>query len=336
MQIDRTRPLRLAFIGGFGHHYLRGAIADPGVPIEAVAVASDGIDGDATRKRFADTLPTAAWFDTPAQLFDQFRPTVVSVGGVYAHNGPITLEAIRHDIAVVSEKPIAASWQTLDALKAECQREGSILLSEFNFRSDPAFRAARKAIQDGAVGTVALAIAQKSYRFGDSRPGFYRNRQDYGSTMLWVASHAIDAIAFTTGLSYTQVCANHANLTKPDYRTMEDHCAAMFRLSNGGTAMVHADFLRPAAAASHADDRLRITGEHGVLEIRNGFCTLTTHTQAEQDITDTIQPAPVHRELLDAIAQGGSDLYNTAASLSAATAILAARDAADEQRIVAI
>ena len=333
MQADQLGPIRLAFIGGFGHHYLRGALADADLPIEAVAVASDGIDSDATRKRFEAVLPQAAWYDNPTELFEQFRPTVISVGGVYAHNGKISLNALQRGIAVVSEKPIAASWQVLSELNAECQRDNAILLSEFNFRSHPAFRAARKAIQDGLIGDVVLATAQKSYRFGDARPGFYRNREDYGSTMLWVASHAIDAIRFATELRYTQVCANHANLTKQSYCTMEDHCAAMFRLSNGATAMVHADFLRPEAAASHGDDRLRIAGANGVLEIREGRCLLTTHAEAEQDITDTVQPLPIHRELLNAVARGGDDLYSTAESLAVAATLLAARDAADQQSI---
>lgn len=329
-------PLRLGFIGGFGHHYLRGALSDPDLTIEALAVAGDGREPDAARGKFKDLLDRATWFDDPVAMFDAFRPTVVSIGGVYAHNSGIIVEALRRGVAVVADKPIAATWKALDALREAASDGNKALLTEFDFRSRATFRAARAAVEAGEIGDVVLATAQKSYRFGEpgSRPDFYRRREDYGSTMLWIASHGIDAIRFTTGLRFRTVAGAHGNLSKPDYAAMEDHCAALFTMERGATGVVHADYLRPAAADTHGDDRLRIAGGRGVIEIRGDRCLITTHDRPERDATDSATPAPMHRELLDAALRGDTRWYGTEASLETATALLAARDAADTGRVV--
>ena len=321
---------RLAFIGGWGHHVVRGATRDEAMDIEAVAVASDRRDDERTRWKFQSDLESGAtWYDDPVRMLDEFKPTAVNIGGVYAHDGPLAVEALQRDIPVVVEKPIAATWDDYHALREVTDDTNRVLLTEFASRSTPAFRAARQAVQAGRIGTPVLATGQKTYRFGDHRPDFYKRRADFGSTLLWVASHALDWIYFVTREPFTGVCGHHNNLAKPDYGEMEDHCAAMYRLGNGGTALVHGDFLRPAAAPTHGDDRLRVVGSAGQVEVRDGRCELIRNDAAPADITDEAQPKPVYQEMLDAIAAGGDAIYNTADSLTVARALLAGRDAAD-------
>ena len=329
-------PLRLAFIGGHGHHYLAGALKDADVRVEAATVAPDRHDAARTRERFAGPLDagTARWFHDAAEMLEAFRPDAVSVGGVYAHNSDLILEGLRRGIPVVADKPVAASWDALTKLREAAREPGRVLLTEFDFRARSAFRSARRAVAEGRLGRVALATAQKSYRFGDRRPDFYRRRADYGSTMLWIASHGIDAVAFATGLRFRRVAGAHGNVTRPDYGEMEDHCAAVLTLENGATALVHADLLRPRAAPTHGDDRLRIAGSEGVLEVRNGRCRLTTHREGERDITDEEPGEPTHRALLGAIFSDDRRFYSTEMSLEIASALLAARDAADGQTFV--
>lgn len=340
-------PQRLAFIGGYGHHYLRGAIEDATIDVEAVAIAPDRCDAEATRRKFQRELEVGAvWYDDPLAMLDTFNATAVNIGGVYAHDAPLTLAALERDLPVVAEKPIAVTWDEYHALCEALRRPGRILLTEFNFRSAPAFRAAREAVRAGHLGTPVLATAQKSYRFGERRPDFYKRREDYGSTLLWVASHGLDAIHFTTGQAFTNVCGHHGNLARPEYEQMEDHVAAVYTMSDGGTAVVHGDLLRPAAAKTHGDDRLRVVGSRGLIEIRDHRCLLTTHDQPERDITDDLTTSPIHHELLEALQQRhgdgnsehprGNDIYNTTDALAMAAALLAGRDACDQGQVVTI
>lgn len=333
---DAYPTLRIAFIGGHGHHLLRSVLEDPLLPVEAVAVASDGRDPQAAQKQFAPLMDQATWFDDPIAMFEAFQPTIVNIGGVFGHKTPAIVEALRRNIPAVVEKPVATSWEDMDAIRQAARRSEAVLLSEFPFRCKAAFFAAQAAVEAGEIGDVVLASAQKSYRFGDNRPDFYRRREDYGSTLLWVASHGIDAIRFITGQRFRTVAGAHGNLSRPDYESMEDHCAVLFTMENGATAVAHGDFLRPAAAATHGDDRLRIAGSRGVLEVRDERCRLVTDDQPERDITDQVSPEPIHRRLLDAAFRGETRWFSTEASLEMGAVLLAARDAADRGEIVSI
>ena len=113
---------------------------------------------------------------------------------------------------------------------------------------------------------------------------------------------------------------------------MEDHVAVLVALSGGGTAVAHADFLRANPEISHGDDRLRVAGTRGIVEVRDGRCRLMTAAHHDKDITDETIVQPMHVELLTALRGENSSLYSTRHSLDAAQLLLTARDAADEMR----
>lgn len=319
--------MRVLFIGGWGHFYL-GRSIEAGLA-EAVGWAGDGFDNEAAEKRAGD-LP---FYEDYRQAIDELKPDVVNVGAVYGHAGEVNLECLKRGMKVLSDKPIAATWAQLEAIE---QRVGddSILLTEFDFRGRPSFRAARQAVLDGRIGEPVLATAQKSYRWG-TRPEFYKNRDDYGGTLLWIASHGIDAVAYVTGQAMTRVAGHHANVAKPDYRTMEDHVAVVYELANGGSALVHADFLRPAAAPSHGDDRLRLVGSTGQLEVCDHRCMLITSEDGPRDITDLGADADLGRDLIAAM-EGESTHFSTKHSLAMARLLLLSRDACDENEWLAV
>jgi predicted dehydrogenase len=322
--------MRLAFIGGFGHHYLRGALRDASTQIDRpVAVASSGPEDDRAEE-LAHRLGDARFYKDARELFDDFRPQIASVGATFGRNGDFAADALERDIPVVSDKPVASTWEQFERIKKATAQTKRVLLTEFDFRSRPEFRAAREVVRAGRLGTPVLATAQKSYRFGN-RPKWYADRARYAGTMLWIASHAIDAIWFSTGKRLVAVTGRQGNVTRPDYGTMEDHCTALFELEGGGTGIAHADYFRPDKAKSHGDDRLRVAGSAGVVEVRDGSCMLIDNDGGEQDVTRLVETKPIHEELLAAVQGESQDLYSTAASMEIAAVLLHARDAADQQ-----
>ena len=323
--------MRLAFIGGFGHHYLRGALNDSTSQIERpVAVAPSGLEDDRAEE-FAHRLGDARFYRDARQMFDDFKPQIVDVGATFGRNGDFAADALERDMLVVSDKPVAATWEQFDRLqKLTRDNSNRVLLTEFDFRSRPEFRAAREVIRKGQLGTPVLATAQKSYRF-NQRPKWYADRKLYSGTMLWIASHAIDAIWFSTGKRMIAVSGRQGNVAKPAFGTMEDHCAALFELEGGGTGIAHADYYRPDKTKTHGDDRLRVAGSKGVVEVRDAKCMLLGEDGVEQDVTRIVATKPIHVELLAAARSESDDLYSTAASMEIAAILLHARDAADHQ-----
>src|SRR5690606_24708979 len=144
------------------------------------------------------------------------------------------------------------------------------------------FAKARELIHLGAIGDVVMVQAQKSYRFGTSRPDFYKTRALFGGIIPWVGTHAIDFARWCTGLSYETVTGRHGNRSFPAYGEMEDHAALFFTMKGGVPCLVTADFLRPEGAKTHSDDRLRVTGSKGVVEIRRTNVMITTEKGKER------------------------------------------------------
>jgi predicted dehydrogenase len=324
--------MRLAFIGGHGHHYLRGALTDPQIEIDdPIAVAGDGHD-DAAAEELARSLPNARWFADPVEMLDRFMPHAVSVGCVYGYTSDLAAMVLQRDIPVVSDKPIASTWQQFARMQEITANTQRVIATEFDMRCRPEFAAAKEAVAAGLVGDVVLAVAQKSYRFR-TRPTWYGDRKSYPGTLMWIASHGIDAIPFVTGRRYRKVTSVQGNISRTDYPDFQDHCIAMFQLDNGGSAVVHADFLRPNKADSHGDDRLRVIGSKGLIEIRANKCLLTTNDREETDITQSGITRPLHVELLAAL-ERQSEKYGTASSMELAEILLKARDSVEKGTFV--
>jgi predicted dehydrogenase len=317
--------MRIAFVGGPGHHYLRRLLTDD----HQVAWAPDPHDLAAS-EAFAARLPNPTRFDDTPTMLRSFRPDVVNVGVVYGHAGDAIATCLEHDVPVVADKPIAATWPQFNRLVKLCDGTKRTLVSEFDFRSRSEYRSARQAVAAGLVGRIGLIVAQKSYRWG-TRPAWYANRADYGSTLLWVASHAIDLIRFVTASEITCLFARQSNVTRgKEWGTCEDVATATFSLGDGGaSAVVHADFLRPINAPTHGDDRFRLIGDKGLIEVINGRCTLTTNEVPPTDITDQATSKGPEQEMLTAALAGGNEFFSTDESLRTAELLLKTRDIAD-------
>ena len=327
-----TTPLRLLLIGGHGHHYLH-RVVERGDGVAAMLF--DEFDPEAA-KRYAkragiDTIFTS-WDDAM-----KWRPDAASVGVAYAKNGPVATDVLDRGFRVVTDKPAAVDRATLDRLKRACSREGAVLLTEFDMRCRPEFRAARAAIANGDIGTPLLATAQKSYKLG-TRPAFYGDASLAAGLLLWVASHGIDMIQHTTGLPLTPTSALPGPPASPRYSAMEACVTASFRLGREGVAVAHADYLRPAAAEGHGDDRLRVAGTNGVVEVADGRCRLTTTDAATKDITPSQQDRPdVADELLASLlSPAETQMFSTHDSLRIAEVLVKAAELAntanDERR----
>jgi predicted dehydrogenase len=159
-------------------------------------------------------------------------------------------------------------------------------------RYEPHHRALRDLVRAGALGQVAQISAQKSYKAGE-RETWYTRRETYGSTILWIGTHMIDLMRFTSGREFTHVSSFMGRVGFPELGAMENTTVSAFRLDNSGTATLHMDYYRPETAATHGDDRLRLAGTEGVAE----YMAATGLTL----ITKTSKPA-----VIDKLPPGGS------------------------------
>ncbi len=273
------------------------------------------------------------------KMLDEERPDIVAVFMPYAWNGPAILEAVRRGCHVLSEKPLATDLPTLDAIRRERDARNVRVSAMLGMRLMPAMQAARRAVREGKIGEPLLISAQKSYRWGNNRPWYFKRRATYGGSIPWVAIHAIDFIRFVTGLDYREVTARHAMHIHEDYPECEVFGALLFGMSNGAFATLTFDYLRPKAAASHGDDRLRVAGSEGIVEIRQSrelVCELVT---ADQEAHTLPMESGKHNIFADFVAalRGEGTHYLTPEDPFIATEVaIRARMAADASRTMTL
>lgn len=294
---DLSKTIRFGLIGQDGH---QSVILDslPGHPeIHWVASAPSRPEDDIShiRKHPAAHAQMRLYHDYQ-ELLNKAELDLVLICLPYAWNAPAAIKAGKRGIHVISDKPAATTLSDLDELEQVFHsgkaRYGSLL----NMRALPTFLAARQAVKEGIIGEPILISSQKSYKFGNERPWFYKDLKIYGGTIPWIGIHAIDFMRWVSGQEYAAVTAVHGNKAHPDYPGCQDYTSVLFRLKNGGTAISHQDYLRPPSAPTHGDDRLRVAGTEGVLEVieNDGKVTLFSAKSRSGQLT---LPPPI--DLLD-------------------------------------
>ncbi|MBN1350742.1 Gfo/Idh/MocA family oxidoreductase [candidate division KSB1 bacterium] len=259
---------KLCIIGASGHWgYVVDSLENlPDVHFSAYAPAyADENVNPFAAMSFFDRKPRE--YAKYEQMLDDEQPDIVVVNPRYDQIAPISLEATRRGCHVIAEKPLAFDLNTLKQLKNAVDLAGTRLTIMFGIRYQSAFYTAKKVMQGGLIGDPALLYGQKSYRWGANRPEWYKHRKTYGSTINWVGIHALDWARWISGLEYTEIFGYHSTQVHSDYPDCQDNVGLVAKCSNGGTAVFNFDYLRPALAESHGDDRLRIAGSKGVLEV---------------------------------------------------------------------
>lgn len=247
--------MRICFIGNSGHSVQTKREMKLCPDAEFVGIAPS-CNLESTRGM--ESL-CAVVFEDYKKMLDETKPDIAIVNPVFGYTGAIIKECALRGINVFSEKPIATTLDELASVKQSI-KDNNIHFSAMHFlRFTPSFYHAQNAVRGGAIGDIKLITAQKSYKFG-TRPEWYSNRTLYPGTIPWVGIHAIDWIYFFTGKNFRSVSAlNHGNPAK--------YALCQFELDNDIIASVNIDFLRPTSAPTHGDDRIRIVGTDGVMEV---------------------------------------------------------------------
>lgn len=324
-------------IGAHGHGglVLRGLKDAPQVELTAISAGcADHLAKLAGQCRaLAGQFFTPAMYDDWRRMLDLAAPDIVCVDGPFEQHAAMCAEAFRRNIHVLVEKPAALSMDELRMLEEAHRASRSHLTALMNFRYHPAFYAAWQSVQSGALGAVRIVNAQKSYILGQ-RPVFFKQRATFGGTIPWVGSHAIDWVRWYSGADFERVAAFHSRIANRGHGDLESTAVCNFRLRDGILAAVTIDYLRPASAGSHGDDRVRVIGTDGYVEVRDGQAWAA---DANHDGLYPVAPAPAGSLLADFVAQieGRGACRISAADVWRVTeACLLARQSADDGRLL--
>ena len=326
--------MKLCMIGSRGHsHYVFESIGDvPGIELAAV---SPGCPEDPPEKLL--DMAREAGFSPVVEpdwrkMLDDHRPDLVSVDGPFDRHAEMCVEALRRDISVFCEKPVALTFGELAEVERALAGSRAHIVAMMGLRYLPEFQYALELVRAGSVGTVKLVSARKSYRLG-TRPDYYRSRKTFGGLIPWVGSHALDWIMAYSGGRFAKIFATHTTTDNFGYGDMEIAAQMSGVMTNCVQFTATCDYLRPAAAPTHGDDRVRIAGTAGVLEVSGGRVELIDGDGARQ-----LPVPPPARKLFADFANGLAGpvpcMVTDADTIELARACLLARESADTGNVM--
>ncbi|MCK4983559.1 MAG: Gfo/Idh/MocA family oxidoreductase [Victivallaceae bacterium] len=277
--------MKIVVIGGIGHigYALNGIQKNPKTLKLcgfSSAVPDDMPDGTAKN---LNTEFNAKAFEDWRGMLDTVKPDVAVIATRFDMNGIISLECLKRGISCFSEKTIAHSLELLGEIKQAARDNKVEIIGMHGMRYTPEFFAAYEALQNGATGDIVMLYGRKSYYFDSTRPDFYRWRETYGGTILWVAVHALDWFCWLAG-NVSEMYATQTVKGNKGYGECEAAAAISMHFPNDAIGTISADFLCAKNAGNHGDDQLRIAGEKGIIEVRHGKAILTDHESQPQEL----------------------------------------------------
>ena len=203
------------------------------------------------RERIAAAHQGVATYASLAEAVDReqldFACVAVPVDQLSAVGG----EAIAAGLHVLVEKPTAASDEQAHALIAEAGARGAILGVGHIERFNPAVRALKQKIDDGAIGRVLHLHARRLSPFP--------NRQGARGVALDLATHDIDVMRYVTGQEVARVFAEAA---APLSGTREDVLCATLRFDDESMGLLETNWMTPTQVR-----QISVLGETGMLVV---------------------------------------------------------------------
>lgn len=173
------------------------------------------------------------------------RPAAVVVANPTAFHLNVAIPAAEAGCAILLEKPISATSEGLEVLRAAVQRSGSRVLVGFQFRFHPGLLHARKTITDGDLGRIMFAGAD----FGEYLPAWhpwedyrqsYAARADLGGGVLLTQCHSLDYVPWLVG--NVQAVWGFLGRLSDLEMDVEDTAEIGLRFTSGTLARVHLDY----------------------------------------------------------------------------------------------
>ena len=245
--IGRGRPARLGLIGlgTMGRNHLRLLSARDDARLVAVA------DPVAASVEAAASSSGAQAYAEPLAMLAEAELDAVVVASPTTTHHPLALAALERGIAVLVEKPLAATPDEADDLVTAAERGGVPLQVGHVERFNPAVLELGRLLDTGWLSTVYAITSRRAGPFPD-------RIRDVGVTMD-LATHDVDILSFVAAERPIRVTAETAQRVHQDH---EDLLFGLLSFPSGTVGMLDVDWLTPAKRRT-----LTVVGEEGMFEL---------------------------------------------------------------------
>ncbi len=194
------------------------------------------------------------------------KPAAVIVANPTALHLDVAIPAAEAGCHLLLEKPVSASLERADALRAALQRGGGKALVGFQFRFHPGLRRIKQLLEKAAIGTPVSARAT----WGEYLPGWhpwedfhgsYAARPDLGGGVILTLCHPLDYLHWLLGdVDGLWAFTGRSGLGLE----VEDTAEIGLHFESGVLGSVHLDYIRRPP-----QHMLQIVGTEGTLRWDN-------------------------------------------------------------------
>jgi predicted dehydrogenase len=289
------KKVRIGIVGMEGH---TGEILKPieGLPnVELVSVA------DRDPARMAKLASSVRRYADYRQMLEKEQLDVVGIGGANHDRAAVILDCAARKLHIAAEKPLAINRASLERIRQAVRQNGIQLTMLLPMRFSAPYLAMKQVAETGEIGEIAQIDAQKSYKLGERSP-WMLDAASFGGTIPYIGVHMVDLMRWIGGREFVEAASLQAHIGYPEYGKMENSTGTLFRLDNGGVAVLHMDYLRPLTASTHGDDRLRLAGTGGVVEYQEATgVTVISSKQKARTITELPETRSLFLDFLDSV-----------------------------------
>jgi predicted dehydrogenase len=254
---EAVNPVRFGIIGA-GRVAQDFAVAIREVPGAALTVVWSR--STRTAERFLERFPEARAVSDQGELVSASDVDVVYIATPHHRHAPDSLLALRHDKAVLVEKPFATSAAEASTIVDEARARELFCMEAMWMRCVPGVRRAKELVDEGAIGEPKMLIAD----FGVTTPydpasRFFDPAQG-GGALLDRGVYAVSLAHLLFGVPDSVVGLSVSAPTGVD-----EQAGALLRFPGGRLAVV------AAALSSTTPNAAVITGTEGSIEIESPF-----------------------------------------------------------------
>lgn len=277
--------LRMALIGCgfFAQNHLHAWASIPEVGIVAVC-DRDETKAEAARAAFG----AGRAYTDAAEMLAAEKLDFVDIATTMQTHKPLVELAAANGVHVIVQKPLAPSWEDCIAIVETCQKAGVRLMVHENFRFQSPILAARRALAEGRIGKPHFT--QASFRSGyDVFSGQPYLATEKRFILIDLGIHILDVCRAIMGEAETLYCVTqHINPAIAG----EDVATTLIRHQGGGVSIVDCSYASRRLPEPFPQTLLRIEGEHGTIELLEGYrLRITSHGAVTEQAVEPETPA---------------------------------------------
>lgn len=191
---------------------------------------------------------------------------------------PMTMHALKNDIHVLCEKPLALNYAQADAMATEAERRALVSMTAFTHWHFPHYQYTAQLIRDGYVGTpfhyswryyAGLGLDGAALWRFDRRYGGEGALADIGSHSFAVARLFLGEVAAVSAQLYTSVVREDI---PPEHRA-SDQGVINVKFTNGASGVIHISMVSHQPPREGIRQEFVLSGSNGTLYYDNDFST---------------------------------------------------------------